>query len=76
MIQSVASPHRAPNGRRFVSRAEAKRTAFCPSQAGPQNIWVGAKRETVAVLFRLAGACAREGRRKALFVSRCGGLFL
>ncbi|WP_276918537.1 hypothetical protein, partial [Aneurinibacillus aneurinilyticus] len=40
--------------------------AFCLSQAGPQNIWVDAKGETVAVLFRLAGAIAREGRRKAL----------
>ncbi|KIV57713.1 hypothetical protein AM501_05085 [Aneurinibacillus migulanus] len=50
--------------------------AFYPGQAGPQNIWVDAKRETVAVLFRLAGACAWEERRKALFVSRCGGLFL
>ncbi|ERI08437.1 hypothetical protein HMPREF0083_03459, partial [Aneurinibacillus aneurinilyticus ATCC 12856] len=43
--------------------------------AGPQNIWVDAKEETVAVLFRLARAIARKGRRKALFVSRCGGLF-
>ncbi|WP_276917277.1 hypothetical protein [Aneurinibacillus aneurinilyticus] len=65
-----------PNGRRFVSRTEASRAAFCLSQAGPQNIWVDAKRETIAVLSRLAGAIAREGRRKALFVSRCGGLFL
>ncbi|MED0735211.1 hypothetical protein P4S84_25815, partial [Aneurinibacillus aneurinilyticus] len=29
-----------PNGRRFVSRTEASRAAFCPSEAGPQNIWV------------------------------------
>ncbi|MEZ2732633.1 hypothetical protein [Aneurinibacillus aneurinilyticus] len=65
-----------PNGRRFVSRTEASRAAFCLSQAGLQNIWVDAKRETIAVLSRLAGANAREGRRKALFVSRCGGLFL
>ncbi|MED0744125.1 hypothetical protein P4S87_26455, partial [Aneurinibacillus aneurinilyticus] len=73
MIQSGSSPHRAPNGRRFVSRTQAQRAAFCPSQAGPQNIWVDAKRETIAVLFRLTGAIAREGRRKAVFVSRCGG---
>ncbi|MED0673518.1 hypothetical protein P4S95_25430, partial [Aneurinibacillus aneurinilyticus] len=65
-----------PNGRRFVSRTEAQRAAFCPSQAGPQNIWVGAKRGAVAVLSRLARAIARKGRRKAVFVSRCGGLFL
>ncbi|MED0726408.1 hypothetical protein P4S91_26585, partial [Aneurinibacillus aneurinilyticus] len=70
MIQSESSLHRAPNGRRFVSRTEASRAAFCLSQAGLQNIWVEAKRETIAVLFHLAGATAREGRRKALFVSR------
>ncbi|MED0724152.1 hypothetical protein P4S91_14730 [Aneurinibacillus aneurinilyticus] len=62
--------------RRFVSHTEASRAAFYLSQAELQNIWVEAKRETIAVLFRLAGACAREGRRKALFVSRCDGLFL
>jgi hypothetical protein len=32
-----------------------------PSQAGPQNIWVGAKRETVAVLF-LPDRGMRSGR--------------
>ncbi|NME98810.1 hypothetical protein [Aneurinibacillus aneurinilyticus] len=51
-----------PNGRRFVSRTEASRAAFCLSQAGLQNIWVDAKRETIAVLFHLAGACAREAQ--------------
>ncbi|MED0707171.1 hypothetical protein P4S91_27640, partial [Aneurinibacillus aneurinilyticus] len=61
MIQSGSSPHRAPNGRRFVSHTEASRAAFCLSQAGPQNIWVDTKRETVAVLFRLAEAIARKG---------------
>ncbi|MEZ2661240.1 hypothetical protein ACBP89_25060, partial [Aneurinibacillus aneurinilyticus] len=63
MIQSGSSPHRAPNGRRFVSRTEASRAAFCLGQSGPQNIWVDAKRETIAVLFRLAEAIAWEGRR-------------
>ncbi|ERI08243.1 hypothetical protein HMPREF0083_03676, partial [Aneurinibacillus aneurinilyticus ATCC 12856] len=37
------------------------RAAFCLSQAGPQNIWVEAKRETIAVLFRLAGQSLGKG---------------
>ncbi|KON94562.1 hypothetical protein AF333_02695 [Aneurinibacillus migulanus] len=36
-----------------------ERAAFCPGQAGQQNIWVDAKRETIAVLFRPAGKSLR-----------------
>ncbi|MED0894246.1 hypothetical protein [Aneurinibacillus migulanus] len=46
--------------------------AFCPGQAGQQNIWVDTERETVAALFRLTGD-NRSGRetKGTLFVPRC-----
>ncbi|MED0709611.1 hypothetical protein, partial [Aneurinibacillus aneurinilyticus] len=51
---SVRLPHGSIEGR------------FLPQPGGIAKHLGNAKRETVAVLFRLAGACARRGRRKAL----------
>ncbi|ERI04920.1 hypothetical protein HMPREF0083_05887, partial [Aneurinibacillus aneurinilyticus ATCC 12856] len=65
-----SSPAPKRRGPLFAPARRDRKATFYLSQAGPQNIWVEAKRETIAVLSCLARAIAQKGRRKALFVSR------